>query len=148
MSKPRKKKYVHDAGRKWENPLCKKAEAAGLERWKVKHFEMMDEQAHGTPWPEMVSTLADVICPAIKSIEGWEDPDNIGDVMVAGMEVLANMAKDGYRWDATKRHILKDAVECAVQITNGMPVAHLAKAVHWARKFAANALKESATCTN
>lgn len=66
----------------------------------------------------------------------------------AAEEGGANMAKDGCRWDATKRHILKDAVECAVQITNGMPVAHLAKAVHWARKFAANALKESATCTN
>lgn len=144
--KKHRKKYRHDPGRKLEHPMLKKVEAANLERWRVEHVKMMDEQAHGTPWPDMIKTLADVICPAIKSMEGYEDPDNIGDVMVRGMEVLADMAKDGYRWDARQRNVLKEAVGYAVQVTNGMPVTHLAKAVFWSRQVAATALKESATC--
>lgn len=140
MKKPRKK-YRHDPGKKWEHPLCKKAEAAGLERWKVKHFEMIDGYRDGEEVRQMIVTLSDVITPAIKSMEGWEDPDDIGGVMVEAIGGLLAMSRNGYRWDVSQTSLIKDAVNCAIQVTNGMPVLHIAKAVHWSRQLAHKVLE-------
>lgn len=143
MTKPRKK-YRHDPGRKWEHPMLKKAEAAGLERWRVKHFELMDSYQEGEIRAQMIVTLADVIAPAIKSMEGWADPDDVGGVMVEAMDALMRMAKDGYRWAAEAVPLLKEATAYALQITNGMPVSEIAKAVFWARRVSAKAALEVA----
>lgn len=140
MSKPRKK-YRHDPGKKWEHPLCKQAEAAGLEKWKVKHFQMIDAYRDGEEVQRMLVTLADVIAPAIKSMEGWDDPDDIGGVMAQAMDSLLAMARNGYRWDVSQTALIKDAVSCAVQVTNGMPVLQIAKAVHWARQVTQHAME-------
>lgn len=140
MSKPRKK-YRHDLGKKWEHPLCKQAEAAGLEKWKVKHFQMIDAYRDGEEVQRMLVTLADVIAPAIKSMEGWDDPDDIGGVMSEAMDSLLAMARNGYRWDTSQTALIKDAVSCAVQVTNGMPVLEIAKAVHWARQVTQQAME-------
>ena len=140
MAKPRKK-YRPDPGRKWEHPLCKQAEAAGLERWKVKHFQMMDGYKDGEEVQRMLVTLADVIAPAIKSMEGWDDPDDIGGVMSDAMDRLLAMARNGYRWDSSHLAEIKNAVSCAIQVTNGMPVIETAKAVHWARQVTQQAME-------
>ena len=47
------------------------------------------------------------------------------------------MAKDGYRWDTSAVPLIKEATSCAIQITNGMPVSQIAKAVFWARQITA-----------
>jgi len=143
MTKPRKK-YKHDPGRKYEHPALKRAEAAGLERWRVKHFELMDSYQEGEPRAQMIVTLADVIAPAIKSMEGWADPDDVGSVMVEAMDALMRMAKDGYRWDTSAVPLIKEATSCAIQITNGMPVSQIAKAVFWARQITAKTAREVA----
>ena len=71
----RRKKYRHDPGKKWENPLCRQAEAAGMRRWQDKHFAMMDVYENGTRHDAMIVTLSDIIVPAMKAMEGWDDPD-------------------------------------------------------------------------
>lgn len=134
MKRPRKK-YRHDPGKKWENPLCRQAEAAGMRRWQEKHFAMMDEYADGTEQAAMLVTLADVIAPAIKSMEGWDDPDNIGDVMCDAMDVLGQLAQDGFKWRASAMPLLKEATTIALQVTNGMPVVEIARACAWARQI-------------
>lgn len=143
MTKPRKK-YKHNPGKKWDNPLCKQAEAAGLERWRIKHMAMLESYEQGQAVPQMLVTLADVIAPAIKSMEGWDDPDDIGGVMCDAMDAILNMSQDGYRWDKGALPLLKDAIGCAVQVTNGMPVIEIAKAVHWARQVNARVAAEVA----
>lgn len=129
-----RKKYKPDPTRKLENKVLKAIEAANLEKWRKTHFAMMDGYTQGQQCPHMLTALADVIVTAVKSMEGWDDPDNIGDVLVDAMDALRVMAEHGFRWDVQAMPLLKEATGYALQITNGMPVMEIAKAAHWTRQ--------------
>lgn len=141
MKRPRKK-YRHDPGKKWENPILRQAEAAGMRRWQDKHFAMMDAYENGTRQDAMIVTLSDIIVPAMKSMEGWADPDSIGDVMEEAMQTLQAMAQDGFQWHACAVPLLKEATAIALQVTNGMPVVEIARACAWARAVGAKAERD------
>lgn len=131
------KSYKHDPGRKYDNPLLRRVEANTLTKWQKAHFEIIDSKQDGDIATSLIGVLAEVIAPAIKSMDGFDDPDGVGDVMVDAMIALAEMSNNGGKWSVAHNNVIKDATNCAVQITNGMPVAHLAKAVLWSRAVAA-----------
>lgn len=149
MKRPRKK-YRHDPGKKWENPLCRQAEAAGMQRWQDKHFAMMDAYEDGTRQDAMIVVLSDIIVPAMKAMEGWQDPDGVGDVMEEAMQALQGMAQDGFKWHACAVPLLKEATAIALQVTNGMPVVEIARACAWARAVSAKAERDvgALACAN
>lgn len=141
MKRPRKK-YHHDPGKKWENPLCRQAEAAGMKRWKETHFAMMDSYESGTRQEPMIVTLSDIIVPVMKAMEGWQDPDGVGDVLTDAMDALRAMAEDRMSWNAGAVPLLKRAVSEALQVTNGMPVTTIAESTAWMRAIAAKAERD------
>lgn len=132
MSKPRKR-YRHDPGKKYEHPLLRKAEAAGLAKWRSEHFAMMDSYEDCSVQKHMIVTLADTIAVAFKSMQDWDDPDQVGLVMAEAIGALAEMGEAGFTWRAADVPILKDAVNIATQVINGMPVLETAKAQAWAK---------------
>lgn len=118
MKRPRKK-YRHDPGKKWENPLCRQAEAVGLAKWRDRHFAMMESYEDGSMQRDMIVTLADTIMVAYKTMEGWEDPDGLAKVMDDALQALAGM---GDTWRKSAEPLLREAVNIAIQVLNGMPV--------------------------
>lgn len=134
--KPRKK-YRHDPGRKYDNPLLRRVEANTLERWRVEHFKIIDGKQQGEDSRRLIEVLAEVIAPAIKSIEGFDDPDGVGDVMADAMMALAAMVNASNGWDVGQNDLIKEAIGYAIQVTNGVPVATLARCVLWTRSVAA-----------
>lgn len=118
MKRPRKK-YRHDPGKKWENPLCRQAEAVGLAKWRDKHFAMMEIYEDGSMQRDMIVTLADTIMVAYKTMEGWEDPDGLAQVMADAIQALADMNQN---WRKSAEPLLREAVNISIQVLNGMPV--------------------------
>lgn len=141
MKRPRKK-YRHDPGKKWENPILRQAEAAGMKRWKETHFAMMDAYENGSQQEPMIVTLSDIIVPVMKAMEGWQDPDGVGDVLADAMDALRTMAEDRMSWNAGAVPLLKRAVSEALQVTNGMPVTTIAESTAWMRAIAAKAERD------
>lgn len=141
MKRPRKK-YRHDPGKKWENPILRQAEAAGMNRWKETHFAMMDGYENGSQQEPMIVTLSDIIVPVMKAMEGWDDPDGVGDVLADAMDALRAMAEDQMSWHACAVPLLKRAVSEALQVTNGMPVTTIAESTAWMRAIAAKAERD------
>lgn len=139
----KRKKYRPDPSRKLENRFLRATEAANLEKWRKAHFLMMDGYTAGQQCPHMLTALADVIVTAVKSMEGWDDPDDIGDVLVDAMDAIRVMSEQGFRWDVQAMPLLKEATGYALQITNGMPVMEIAKAAHWARQVQRQIAEES-----
>lgn len=129
----KRKKYRHDPGKKWEHPLLRQAEASGLAKWRDKHFAMMDEYKDGSRQDAMIQTLADTIAVAFKTMEDWDDPDQIGLILAESLGALAEMGDAGFAWRKADEPLLKEAVNIAIQVLNGMPVIHTAKAQAWAR---------------
>ena len=142
--KPRKK-YRPDPSRKLENRFLRATEAANLEKWRKVHFQMMDGYQAGQHCDHMLKALADVIATAAKSMEGWDDPDDIGDVLVDAMDAIRIMAERGFAWNPEAMPLLKEATGYALQITNGMPVMEIARATHWTRQVQRQVLEESCT---
>lgn len=138
----RRKKYRHDPGKKWENPILRQAEAAGMKRWKETHFAMMDAYEEGSRQEPMIVTLSDIIVPVMKAMEGWDDPDGVGDVLTDAMDALRAMAEDRMSWHASAVPLLKRAVSEALQVTNGMPVSTIAESTAWMRAIAAKAERD------
>ena len=141
MKRPRKK-YRHDPGKKWENPILRQAEAAGMKRWKETHFAMMDAYEEGSRQEPMIVTLSDIIVPVMKAMEGWQDPDGVGDVLTDAMDALRAMAEDRMSWNAGAVPLLKRAVSEALQVTNGMPVTTIAESTAWMCAIAAKAERD------
>ena len=108
------------------NPIAKAIERKCLSDWMASHFEMLDKMPNGCDCELMAATLNDVIKPAIKTLEGWDDPDNTMSVMSRGAKALDSMGKS---WCASQIDVVKAAVSEAIQITCGMDPVHLAKAV-------------------
>lgn len=138
----RRKKYRHDPGKKWDNPILRQAEAAGMKRWKETHFAMMDAYENGSQQEPMIVTLSDIIVPVMKAMEGWSDPDGVGDVLADAMDALRAMAEDRMSWRASAVPLLKRAVSEALQVTNGMPVTTIAESTAWMRAIAAKAERD------
>ena len=63
----------------------------------------------------------------MKSIEGWDDPDGVGDVLVAAVEAAADVINDG-GWSAPALPIIMAGVKEACRLTNVMPVFNIAVA--------------------
>lgn len=118
MKRPRKK-YRYDPGKKWENPLCRQAEAAGLAKWRDRHFAMMDSYEEGSMQRDMIVTLADTIMVAYQTMDGWDDPDSLAQVMKDALGELATMHGC---WRKSAEPLVKEAVNIAIQVLNGMPV--------------------------
>jgi hypothetical protein len=130
MSKPKKprgKKYRkdHSVHNKLDNPVAKAVERDKLNRWEKATFNYLSSLNDGQPCKEPMEQILQMICPAMKSIEGWDDPDGVGDVLVAAVEVAADVINDG-GWSTPALPIIMAGVKEACRLTNVMPVFNIA----------------------
>ena len=68
---------------------------------------------------DIIVTLADTIMVAHETMDGWEDPDGLAWVMGDAIQALADMQQ---HWRKSAEPLLREAVNIAIQVLNGMPV--------------------------
>lgn len=126
MSKTRKQyRPGHSTHNKLDNPVAKAVERETLNRWEKATFKHLSSLHDGQECRAAMEQVLQMICPAMKSIEGWDDPDGVGDVLVAAVEAAADVINAG-GWDAALLPTIMAGVKDACRLTNSMPVFNIA----------------------
>lgn len=117
------------------HPIARAANRARMERWLTRHVEAIEALATGDDCAHLLPGMLDELAIAARTMVGWDDPDNIGDVILVAVDAIQAMANSGGRWDAAHTAAVKDALQCAVQVNCRMPITSVANAALWARKL-------------
>lgn len=116
------------------NPVARAIERARIKRYVADTITEMRTLAHGESCPSMLQGVAEALAIAIKSIEGWDDPQDIGGEMCDAIDRIIPMTGDGHRWDAAACEPMCRALDAAGQILGGMDPRGKLRAWRWAQE--------------
>ena len=83
----------------------------------------------------VLDSIAEALAIAIKSIDGWDDPDLLGDILSDAIDECSAMASNAGRWDERQAQGLSDAFELAVKIIMGQDPKSKTAAWAWAQQI-------------
>lgn len=116
------------------NPVSMSIDRKRLNRSRVDtliEMELMQDWQH---CPSLLQGVAEAIAMAIKTIEGWDDENGLGDVMVDAMDIITELSSQGHIWRTGKKaEMLIQAFDEACQILMGQPPREKLKAWVWAQ---------------
>jgi ferredoxin-like protein FixX len=128
MSRTTRKKYkLGNRIPALDNPIAKALERRDTQRWIDEMVAYLAEMEDGKECKTAMEHVLSFVCPAMKSIEGWDDPDGIGDVLVDCVEAACNVINSG-RWDKTALPAITAGIKYAREVIGGMPVVNIAAA--------------------
>lgn len=128
MSKPRKKyRPRHQMLTTLDNPIATALERRDTQRWIGEMSSYLESLKDGQACRDAMEQVLGFVCPAMKSIEGWDDPDGVGDVLVAAVEAAADVINAG-GWLVSALDPIKAGIRDARLVIGAMPVANIAKA--------------------
>ena len=126
------------------NPVARAIERTKLRRYADQLAAELRAASEGAHMPSHLQGLAETLAIAIKSIEGWDDPDDIGGLMVDAIDAVRLMAEGGFLWRAERMQLVDQALDAAVQILCAQdPMAKL-RAWSWAQGIEARVMRELA----
>lgn len=117
------------------NPVARSIERARLRKWLTAMTTELYLMAEGEPCGPFLKSSAEAIGSAIKAIEGFDDPADVGGLMVDAMGDLARMANAGRAWQTSAAERVAEALDCAVQILCEVDARTKLLAWQWARQF-------------
>ena len=83
----------------------------------------------------VLDSIAEALAIAIKSIDGWDDPDLLGDILSDAIDECSAMASNRGRWDERQARGLSDAFELAIKIIMGQDPNAKTAAWEWAQQI-------------
>lgn len=118
-----------------KNPVARAVEKARVKKYFTDNaFEIMAAR-DGEEKCSLLQGVAETMAIAIKSIEGIDDPHDIGGILVDAMAPIVEMSGDGFKWRAAYAAQLIDALDYAVQILLGVDPADRIKGWAWAQEI-------------
>lgn len=117
------------------NPVARAIERRRLQSWLTAVTAEVYLREEGDECGALLKTTAEAIGSAIKAIEGFDDPADVGGLMVDAMGDLARMANAGRKWQTSCAERLAEALDCAVQILCESDARTKLRAWQWARQF-------------
>lgn len=114
------------------NPVAKAVERARLRKWAESVIAMAEEMPEGQECGSILSESIELVLMALKAMEGWDDPECIGDAMVEGVQAAERMVIAGSKWNPAEFDVFADAVHFAVQIISGVTPTERVNAALWA----------------
>lgn len=117
------------------NPVARAIERQRLKQWQTAITSEVYLREEGDDCGALLKSAAEAIGSAIKAIEGFDDPHDVGGLMVDAMGDLARMANDGRKWRTETADRLAEALDCAVQILGESDPSTKLKAWKWAQQF-------------
>lgn len=110
-----------------DNPIAKALERRDTQRWIDEMGVYLSSLTPGQECKQAMEHILSFVCPAMKAIEGWDDPDQVGDVLVACVEAACNVINAG-GWMPEALEPIKAGIRDARLIIGGMPVVNIAAA--------------------
>ena len=115
------------------NPVSRAIERRRMQQHGAQLAAELRAAADGEHIPSQMHGLAETLAIAIRSIEGWDDPDDIGGLMVDGIDTVRQMAEAGFLWRVQHAELVTQALDAAVQILCAQDPAEKLKAWAWAQ---------------
>ena len=125
------------------NPVARSIEKARMRKWLLSIQTEMKLLQDGEPCRSLIACVTETLATAIKTLEGWNDPEALGDAMTDAIVACEYMAGLGYVWRAESSELLCDAVDYACQILAGMSPEDKRRAWAWAQAAKAKGVLRS-----
>lgn len=126
------------------NPVARSIERARIKRYVSDTITEMRALKHGDDCASLLQGVAEALAIAIKSIEGWDDPQDIGGEMCDAIGEIIPMTGNGHKWDVAVCEKMCRALDAAGQILGGMDPRGKLKAWAWAQEIDIRARAEVA----
>lgn len=123
------------------NPVARSIERQRLKQWLTRtsaELLMLDE---GEECGSVTRAAAEAIGCAIKAIEGFDDPEDVGGYLVDAMTDLTRIAQDGFLWKKEHAARIVEALDYSVQILCESDPRTKLRAWHWAQGIANRVLE-------
>lgn len=108
------------------SPIAKAKERHDMQRWISEMRAFLGAAKAGEPCREAMEQVLQFICPAMKSIEGWDDPQGVGDVLCDAVSIAADVINDN-GWKPESLPLIVAGLNEAAQIINQMPADYMAR---------------------
>jgi hypothetical protein len=108
------------------NPIAKAKERHDMHQWIAEMRAFLVAAKDGEPCREAMERVLQFICPAMKSIEGWDDPQGVGDVLCDAVSIAADVINDN-GWKPEALPLIVAGLNEAAQIINQMPADYMAR---------------------
>lgn len=126
------------------NPIARAIERRRLQQWFTATSLEMLSTPDGKESSALICGVAEALAIAIKTTEGWDDPEDVGGALIGAMDLALQMSQAGYRWQAQHAQTLCDALDLAIQLLCGMQPAEKLRAWAWAQQVNRKAAAEAA----
>ncbi len=126
-----------------QNPIARAIERRRLHQYFTASSIEMLSTPHGKESSSLICGVAEALAIAIKTTEGWSDPEDVCGALIGAMDLALKMSKDGYRWNAEYAHDLVEALDYAIQIISGATPAEKMQAWAWAQQVNRKAAAEA-----
>ena len=119
------------------NPVARAIERKRMATYKTNCIAELRALAPGEEAPSLMMGVAEAIAIAAKSIEGWDDPDEIGSVLVEAMDAVKYMSGKQFAWEPGACDVICEAFDAAMQILSWQDPREKVKAWVWAQNIVA-----------
>lgn len=119
------------------NPVARAIERKRMETYRVQCTAELRALQHGQVDRSLLMGVAEAIAIAAKSIEGWDDPDEIGTVLVEAMEAIKYISGKDFAWELGACDLICEAFDASMQILSGQDPREKLKAWVWAQNIVA-----------
>ena len=123
------------------NPVARSIERQRLAKWFQTNTTELLLLDQGEECGSIVRASAEAIGCAIKSIEGFDDPEDVGGFLVDALADLTRIAQGGFKWDKTHAARVSEALDMAVQILTASDARTKLKAWAWAQRITGQVLE-------
>lgn len=116
------------------NPVARAIERAQLKAHNKAMQAEMRSMQDGALCSGLVKGVGQSVGMAMKTIEGWDDPDSVGDALEAAQRAMISMHNadaDEFFWRSEHTALMCDAIDCATQVLAGMPAEANIRAKLW-----------------
>ena len=119
------------------NPVARAIERTRLRKFKAETLAEIRALKTWDHAPSLLCGVAEAIAIAAKTIEGWDDPDAIGDVLVDAINAIREMSEAGFVWREKHQALVCEAFDAAMQIIDGQDPRAKVKAWQWSQQIIA-----------
>lgn len=100
------------------NPVARAIERKKCLDWLKSTTEDIRKAKSGDHCPALLKDCIEAQSIAVKTIEGWDDPQDIGTELVESIDVCADMVRDDSTWKEEHADRICAALDASIQILN------------------------------
>lgn len=113
------------------NPVARAIERKRCSDWLKVTTKTIHDARTGEHCPSLLRACVEALSISVKTIQGWDDPQDIGSELVEAIDTCADMVRNNSTWDEAHAGKIADALDAAIQILNAQDPRAKVRAWMW-----------------